>query len=178
MKSLDRIQKIVRVFKTLSIIGYWCVIVGFVFSVVGAIVAGVAGEAAQSWEWFVDANGSTDVKDAVCKCICGAVTCASSVYILKVTINLYKYELALGTPFEKSLVKKVVRLAVLEIVISVCAAAICGIVSAIFGVKGDIGNAAGVGAGIAYLLLAALIDYGADVRACAEQSASDSEQNN
>lgn len=163
MKSLDRVQKVVKIAKIVAVVCYWCGVIGAVCCSMGAVLLGVFGEASRMWSWIVEnADEETKFLNAVCECVCGAVSCGVCAYLACIAKKLFVRELELSTPFDKDLVKQTVRLGLTQIIAAVAASIVCAIICAIFGVQSAANTDFSIGAGIVYLLLALLCDYGAD----------------
>ncbi len=165
MKSLNRVQTMVKVFKILATIAFVCCIISTVGCALGAIIVNAVGENAEFIKMLEQEGVAYDRNIYVCACVCAAVESVLGIYIAYLNKTMFKKELEKGTPFDKDIVALVRKNAVIQIVASIVAAIAVAIIIACFNAKLDISNGAAVGTGIFYLLLSLLLDYGADLAA-------------
>ena len=170
MKSLNRVQKAAKIIRILLKIGYIASIAGATCCVIGAILCGVLSGNEAFREALASAEKTLTVKEAAGACVCAAIDCGFSIALCALSLKFYDHELAAGTPFEKSLAKEMRSLGLYHIILPVCAAIVTGIVASFLKLSADFSETAGVSAGIAYLLLSLLLDYGADVKSGAEKN--------
>ena len=163
MKSLQRVQKAVKIFRILWKIAFICSIVGAVCCAIGAIFCGVCAFNETLREMIVREAESFRPKEGVSACVCAAISCGFGIAVSRLNLQFYNAVLAEGTPFTKPLVAKLRRLGVLTIILSLAEAIAIGILTAAMNTRADYSGGSSVALGIAYLLVSLLTDYGADL---------------
>lgn len=177
MKSLQRVQKIMSVLKVLAK-------VLFIFSIIGAalsllmtlMIASLGSESDVIQEvikQYVD-NGllpqGTDSKEIyqtmIATMMSSTLLCISEAIIYYFVKGMYSYAVEIGTPFDKTLVRKMRKLGKLRIIVSIVTLIICAIIISI--TVGDsnnisLSNSSSIIIGILYLIIACFLDYGSDI---------------
>ncbi len=165
MKSLERVQKLSKIISIFVQIIFVCCIVGLVGSVLGIIGNLIIGNDAEVWAQISrDAQVDVSFNMAMCYCVVGAILSAGEVALYYYVKGFYKKELAVGTPFNKEIVKNMQIIGILHIAIPFGTLILSSIVMAIFRVNIDFSNFGDIGIGLAYLALSLVFDYGADLR--------------
>lgn len=165
MKSLKRVQTMAKVFKILFTILFVGCIVGTIFSVIGLALTPLIANNQTLQRYVVKSGTEFELNSYLSACICSILSCGTWVYLGYKNVEFYKYELSVGTPFDKSVVSALRKVAIEAIIISCAANIVEVIISCIFrsGVK-DFGVGE-IGTGIVYLLVSLILDYGAEVSA-------------
>ncbi len=165
MRSLNRVQKIFKIIEVITKIIYVFCIIGLVLSVLGTIGVALVGNDSGTWaEINKTAQTKVDFNICICYCLVGIILCASEAVLYYYVKEFYKKELAVGTPFDKTIVTEMRRIAILHIIIPFGASIFAIIVMAIFNVNLAFTGTVDLSAGLVYLVLSFLFDYGADLR--------------
>ncbi|MDO4565655.1 MAG: hypothetical protein Q4C04_08585 [Clostridia bacterium] len=168
MKSLQTVQKIMGVFRVLTLVAAICCFVGAAGALIG--LASVAVASALSEPGFfnelmelMECNG---LYEAIVGCIEGFVIALNQGVLLMMLHGYIKREREDGTPFTQRGAKELTKLGVLYIVMPIVAAIIVAVVGACFKVEPtELSNGHAVGFGITLLILSAVFRYGAELEA-------------
>ena len=172
MKALKTIQTLCKVVKIICIIVFVCSVIGLVGCVIGAIVLPAMKDKVindgKTLEMILLEN-KVSYTTAFASTIIGAISCAVSIFLSKITWMFFNKELALGTPFNKPLVKEMRKLALIHIIVSFVL--LIGFAIAVGVIKandksmqdlknfGDVGT---IGFGISLLIVSLFCEYGAE----------------
>ena len=177
MKSLNVIQTICKVLKILATIAFVCCIVGAATSLIGAIILFCINEESALWQSATEyiSDESLNLNLLRCSCVSAVVTCAISAVMSGFMKNFFADELAAGTPFDKTICKKMLKVGILYLSLSVVSVILAAIVYACFDVPYDDGsNYGGFGTGIMFILCWVICRYGADVKEIADKNIAES----
>lgn len=167
LKTVQGLSKALKILSTIAFVG---AIVGCVMSVISIPLVAIFGNDPAVIDLFMQYEIEVNSRRMLCDCICVAVVCASMIALYYYTMKFYKTELQIGTPFDKRVVKGMRTIAILHLAIPFGTIIITSIISVCFGVPSlDIGDLTEIVIGIVYFVVAAILDYGADLRSAVEQ---------
>ena len=164
MDSLQRVQKVAKVLHVLSIIAFVCSIVGLCLSVISSIAVIIWANDPEVINYFAQMDITYSFNNVLCSCICGVVQSAAGIAVYYYVKRFYKNELELGTPFNKDISKELKKLGIFRIVLSIVMACVLAIIVACFNSKIDFSNISGIFVGIVYLIVACILNYGAELK--------------
>lgn len=166
MKSLEVIQKIVKVLKILAKIAYIFCIIGAVASAIGAASLFAIDENSEIWKKALEAiqPDTIDLAAVRCTCLTGVFVCAAGAVLSWFSKRLFEDELAAGTPFDRNICKDVLKVGIIYLAVSVVSGIIIAIIYACFKLDADGSGFPGFTTGIVYIICWLLCRYGADVK--------------
>lgn len=166
MKSLEVIQKIVKVLKILAKIAYIFCIIGAVASAIGAASLFAIDENSEIWKKALEAiqPDTIDLAAVRCTCLTGVFVCAAGAVLSWFSKRLFEDELAAGTPFDRNICKDVLKVGIIYLAVSVVSGIIIAIIYACFNLDADGSGFSGFTTGIVYIICWLLCRYGADVK--------------
>ncbi|HBF44352.1 MAG TPA: hypothetical protein DDY82_01965 [Clostridiales bacterium] len=164
MKSLKRILTLTKVFKILFKIAFICSIVGV--SLGGTCFVGILIVGKKNLlEIFKDINFDASYNQALCSTLSFVAYASFSIALY---YKFYKYcenILKIGTPFDKQVVLKTKKTAILSLVLSIVCSIVISIICSCFKVKDNFTHTLSLGYALFYLIIYFLLDYGADINA-------------
>lgn len=170
MKSLKNVQIIAKVMKILSMIAFVASIIACALCAISIPIVAVLGKDPQIIKMVGDFGETYDVKKAICICVCGMIESGFMIALYACVVRFYKKELAIGTPFDKEIVKKSRVIGWLYIILILSSAIVVGIVSLCFHVAvEDTFTTGNLIVGVVYLLLSFVFAYGAELQNEKEQ---------
>ena len=121
MKSLEVIQKIVKVLRILAKIAYIFCIIGAVASAIGAASLFAIDENSEIWKKALEAiqPDTIDLAAVRCTCLTGVIVCAAGAVLSWFSKRLFEDELAAGTPFDRHICKDVLKVGIIYLAVSV-----------------------------------------------------------
>ena len=154
MKSLEVIQKIVKVLKILAKIAYIFCIIGAVASAIGAASLFAIDENSEIWKKALEAiqPDTIDLAAVRCTCLTGVIVCAAGAVLSWFSKKLFEDELAAGTPFDRHICKDVLKVGIIYLAVSVVSGIIIAIIYACFKLDADGSGFSGFTTGIVYLI--------------------------
>ena len=166
MKSLEVIQKIVKVLKILAKIAYIFCIIGAVASAIGTASLFAIDENSEIWKKALEAiqPDTIDLAAVRCTCLTGVIVCAAGAVLSWFSKKLFEDELAAGTPFDRHICKDVLKVGIIYLAVSVVSGIIIAIIYACFKLDADGSGFSGFTTGIVYIICWLLCRYGADVK--------------
>ena len=166
MKSLEVIQKIVKVLRILAKIAYIFCIIGAVASAIGAASLFAIDENSEIWKKALEAiqPDTIDLAAVRCTCLTGVIVCAAGAVLSWFSKRLFEDELAAGTPFDRHICKDVLKVGIIYLAVSVVSGIIIAIIYACFKLDADGSGFSGFTTGIVYIICWLLCRYGADVK--------------
>lgn len=166
MKSLEIIQKIVKVLKILAKIAYIFCIIGAVASAIGAASLFAIDENSEIWKKALEAiqPDTIDLAAVRCTCLTGVFVCAAGAVLSWFSKRLFEDELAAGTPFDRHICKDMLKVGIIYLAVSVGSGIIIAIIYACFKLDADGSGFPGFTTGIVYIICWLLCRYGADVK--------------
>lgn len=166
MKSLEVIQKIVKVLKILAKIAYIFCIIGAVASAIGAASLFAIDENSEIWKKALEAikPDTIDLAAVRCTCLTGVFVCAAGAVLSWFSKRLFEDELAAGTPFDRNICKDILKVGIIYLAVSVVSGIIIAIIYACFKLDADGSGFPGFTTGIVYIICWLLCRYGADVK--------------
>lgn len=166
MKSLEIIQKIVKVLRILAKIAYIFCIIGAVASAIGAASLFAIDENSEIWKKALEAiqPDTIDLAAVRCTCLTGVFVCAAGAVLSWFSKRLFEDELAAGTPFDRNICKDVLKVGIIYLAVSVVSGIIIAIIYACFKLDADGSGFPGFTTGIVYIIFWLLCRYGADVK--------------
>lgn len=166
MKSLEVIQKIVKVLRILAKIAYIFCIIGAVASAIGAASLFAIDENSEIWKKALEAikPDTIDLAAVRCTCLTGVFVCAAGAVLSWFSKRLFEDELAAGTPFDRNICKDVLKVGIIYLAVSVVSGIIIAIIYACFNLDADGSGFPGFSTGIVYIICWLLCRYGADVK--------------
>lgn len=165
MKSLDRIQKIIKVFKILTNIAMIFAYVCAGFLVVTAIL--LANNS--SFELVSSSNpemfAAIDRNNTIAKLLCDFVVCLTDGLLLTFTLLYLKHELEDGTPFTNKGANEIKGLGIRLIILPLVAIGIISAICATFNAElpETMSNELSVSFGIALIIISIIFRYGAEL---------------
>lgn len=166
MKSLEVIQKIVKVLRILAKIAYIFCIIGAVASAIGTASLFAIDENSEIWKKSLEAiqPDTIDLAAVRCTCLTGVFVCAAGAVLSWFSKRLFEDELAAGTPFDRHICKDVLKVGIIYLAVSVVSGIILAIIYACFNLDADGSGFSGFTTGIVYIICWLLCRYGADVK--------------
>ena len=166
MKSLEVIQKIVKVLRILAKIAYILCIIGAVASAIGAASLFAIDENSEIWKKALEAiqPDTIDLAAVRCTCLTGVFVCAAGAVLSWFSKRLFEDELAAGTPFDRHICQDVLKVGIIYLAVSVVSGIIIAIIYACFNLDADVSGFSGFTTGIVYIICWLLCRYGADVK--------------
>lgn len=166
MKSLEVIQKIVKVLRILAKIAYIFCIIGAVASAIGTVSLFAIDENSEIWKKALEAiqPDTIDLAAVRCTCLTGVFVCAAGAVLSWFSKRLFEDELAAGTPFDGHICKDVLKVGIIYLAVSVVSGIILAIIYACFNLDADGSVFPGFTTGIVYIICWLLCRYGADVK--------------
>lgn len=166
MKSLEVIQKIVKVLRILAKIAYIFCIIGAIASAIGAASLFAIDENSEIWKKALEAiqPDTIDLAAVRCTCLTGVIVCAAGAVLSWFSKRLFEDELAAGTPFDRHICKDVLKVGIIYLAVSVVSGIIIAIIYACFKLDADGSGFSGFTTGIVYIICWLLCRYGADVK--------------
>lgn len=166
MKSLEVIQKIVKVLKILTKIAYIFCIIGAVASAIGTASLFAIDENSEIWKKALEAvkPDTIDLAAVRCTCLTGVFVCAAGAVLSWFSKRLFEDELAAGTPFDRHICKDMLKVGIIYLAVSVVSGIIIAIIYACFNLDADGSGFSGFTTGIVYIICWLLCRYGADVK--------------
>ena len=157
-------------------IAFVCCIVGAAFSLVGAIILFCINEESAFWQEAVRyfSEEPIDLNFARCSCFGAVFSCVFSAIIMGFAKRFYADELAAGTPFDRTICRKMLKEGILYLSLSVVSVIVVSIIYACFGVSYEGGNYSGFGTGITFVACWIICRYGADVKEIADKKIAES----
>lgn len=163
MKSLERIKKIEKVLYILSKIAFIFSIIGCVGCVIGVISVGIWGKNVEIHNYLISIGVDYNFDKAICVCLCGVIECGFMIALYSFVKNFYKKSMELYDPFNKTLAKDMKKMGILHIVLPLLASIIIATIIACFGIDNfNMSNLSSITLGIVYLIVACILDYGAE----------------
>lgn len=179
MKSLKTIQIIAKIFSILALIGFICSIIGAVFSLIGVSVLSAIREDSALWQKLQELfNHTLNLNAARCSSLNSIFYCAENAILCGFSRALFKHILAVGTPFDKVVSKRMFRDGILNIAIPIGTIILTSIISAAFGVKDSEAEYIQLSTGIVYMLFSLVCSYGADVKEAADRNSNENSSEN
>lgn len=169
MKSLEKIQKTFKVFKTLSKVAMIMSFVWAGIAMVGALCAvtwknggTVVGPGMETWQFF---SQTADLNQMLAVMISDTVFALTDGILFLCAFLYFKAEQVEGTPFTLNGAGRIKRLGIQIIVIPLVAVIISSVIYGCFDVKNpeNWGNGAYVVLGIAMILASQIFRYGAEL---------------
>lgn len=166
MKSLEVIQKIVKVLRILAKIAYIFCIIGAVASAIGTASLFAIDENSEIWKKALEAiqPDTIDLAAVRCTCLTGVFVCAAGAVLSWFSKRLFEDDLAAGTPFDRNICKDVLKVGIIYLAVSVVSGIIIAIIYACFNLDADGSGFSGFTTGIVYIICWLLCRYGADVK--------------
>ena len=118
MKSLKMVQTMAKVLKILFTILFVGCIVGTVFSVIALAITPLIANNQTLQRYVIKSGTEFELNSYISTCICSILSCGTWVYLGYKNVCFYKYELSVGTPFDKSVVTTLRKVAIEAIIIS------------------------------------------------------------
>ena len=173
MKSLKIIQVLAVICRVICIIVFVACIIGAVGCLLGLtilpIVKDVVVHDGKTIAELIAEDGKTTVETIIAGCGVGLFGCGVEIFLAKYNELFYKKEIAVGTPFNKEIVRDMRILALVNILVSLTAVIMVGIalgiVRALVRDVQHFNNYIGtpIGYGIALLVISLFCDYGAEL---------------
>lgn len=173
MKTLKTIQTLSKIGKIASKVIYICCLIGFCGCIFGIIMLAVGADVVKIDGVTLDAllKKEADVSlSTVYTAIASAIPlCAGGAALAKIAERYFSHELKDGTPFSTGGAKELLRLGVYVIIIPLCSVIVANIVQEIMAaamadvVKTKLEGWSSVGLGIAFIVMAIICRYGAEL---------------
>ena len=169
MKTLNTIQKTIRIFGIFTKIAYVFSIVGAVCCAVGAVCAVAGYNGGQLFTLFgkpvVIFSGDKSLSEVLAVLLTDLVYLSSEAILLGFSCQYVKTEQAEGSPFGEYGPQLLKRLGIRCIYLPIVAAALASVVLVCLDVEtgGDYSNLPSVAAGILLILISAIFRYGGEL---------------
>ena len=164
MNNLEKIQKTMKVFQTLTkiVMGFSFVAIAFTL-VVGSVslMADKLGELLQ--RLLIEADRTIDNREIGIALLCESVVLVFGAIEAICVCRYFKLELSEGTPFTETGAKSITKLGILFIVVDILSAAFSSAMEKFAFVSEGIEHGGGIGIGICLILLAMVVRYGAEL---------------
>ena len=160
-KNLKIVQTIARVLEIIWKVVYILCIVGAVASLVGVVLASVCNFFPSLSSGLEDKSGMT-IMQVIGYCLSGLAVSIPQVILAKAHKDYFAMEQKVGTPFTEEGAKAFRTLGIMNIIIPVATMVVVAIISAIFKSR-DVDMYAGLGLGIAMILISYVLAYGAEL---------------
>lgn len=166
MNNLEKIQKTMKVFQTLTKIVLVFSFVAIAFTLVAGSVSLMAdklpfGELLQ--RLLIEADRTIDNREIGIALLCESVVLIFGAIETICVCRYFKLELSKGTPFTETGAKSITKLGILFIVVDILSAAFSSAMEKFAFVSEGIDNGGGIGIGICLILLAMVVRYGAEL---------------
>ena len=150
MNNLEKIQKTMKVFQTLTkiVMGFSFVAIAFTL-VVGSV--------------SLMADRTIDNREIGIALLCESVVLVFGAIEAICVCRYFKLELSEGTPFTETGAKSITKLGILFIVVDVLSAAFSSAMEKFAFISERMDNGGGIGIGICLILLAMVVRYGAEL---------------
>ena len=164
MNNLEKIQKTMKVFQTLTKIVMGFSFVAIAFTLVVGSVSLMAdklpfGELLQ--RLLIEADRTIDNRGIAL--LCESVVLVFGAIEAICVCRYFKLELSEGTPFTETGAKSITKLGILFIVVDILSAAFSSAMEKFAFVSEGIEHGGGIGIGICLILLAMVVRYGAEL---------------
>ena len=162
MNNLEKIQKTMKVFQTLTKIVLVFSFVAIAFTLVAGSVSLMAdklpfGELLQ--RLLIEADRTIDNREIGIALLCESVVLIFGAIEAICVCRYFKLELSEGTPFTETGAKSITKLGILFIVVDILSAAFSSAMEKFAFVSEGIDNGGGIGIGICLILLAMVVRY-------------------
>lgn len=175
MKSLRIIQIIAKIARILCFILFIVCIVGAAGASIGLIVLPLVKDMvidSQNGTTLAEylASQGSPVEFLYINMVVGIFACGEGIALCKINERFFKDELAIGTPFDHSVVSNMRRTGLINIIVSVAVSILCAIAVAIvqainhLEVSSNYSLFSTVSFGLLLLLLSLFCDYGAELK--------------
>lgn len=166
MNNLEKIQKTMKVFQTLTKIVMVSSFVAIAFTLVAGSVSLMAdklpfGELLQ--RLLIEADRTIDNREIGIALLCESVVLIFGAIEAICVCRNFKLELSEGTPFTETGAKSITKLGILFIVVDVLSAAFSSAMEKFAFISERMDNGGGIGIGICLVLLAMVVRYGAEL---------------
>ena len=167
MNNLEKIQKTMKVFQTLTKIVMGFSFVAIAFTLVVGSVSLMAdklpfGELLQ--RLLIEADRTIDNREIGIALLCESVVLVfGAIEGLFVFVDILSWKLSEGTPFTETGAKSITKLGILFIVVDVLSAAFSSAMEKFAFISERMDNGGGIGIGICLILLAMVVRYGAEL---------------
>lgn len=166
MNNLEKIQKTMKVFQTLTKIVMGFSFVAIAFTLVVGSVSLMAdklpfGELLQ--RLLIEADRTIDNREIGIALLCESVVLVFGAIEAICVCRYFKLELSEGTHFTETGAKSITKLGILFIVVDILSAAFSSAMEKFAFVSEGIEHGGGIGIGICLILLAMVVRYGAEL---------------
>ena len=165
MNNLEKIQKTMKVFQTLTkiVMGFSFVAIAFTLVVGVSLMADKLpfGELLQ--RLLIEADRTIDNREIGIALLCESVVLVFGAIEAICVCRYFKLELSEGTPFTETGAKSITKLGILFIVVDVLSAAFSSAMEKFAFISERMDNGGGIGIGICLILLAMVVRYGAEL---------------
>ncbi len=166
MNNLEKIQKAMKVFHTLTKIVAVFSFVAIAFTLVSGSVSLIAdklpfGELLQ--RLLIEADTTIDNREIGIALLCESVVLIMGAIEAICVCRYFKLELSEGTPFTEAGAESIFKLGILFIVLNILTAAFSSAMEKFAFVSERLDNIGGIGIGICLILLAMVVRYGAEL---------------
>lgn len=176
MKSLDIIQKICKVLKTLTKIYFIFCMVALALNLAGATVLFLIKEDSVLWQEIIKLSGSEGANIALARCgsLSSVFTFAISAVAGCFANRFFADEVAAGTPFDRTICKKMLREGIVYISLAVLSGIVATIVYACFDISYNGMDYVEFDSGLVFIACSFMCRYGADVKEIADKKIAES----
>lgn len=161
-KNLAAVQKIAKVLGIICKVLYIMAIVGTVLSI-AALVSMIVFSNNPEFAEKIASTGKYNIKQVTGLCIVAVVVCLVHLVVVKAHKNYFIMEQEVGTPFTPEGAKAFRTLGIMNIVAPFISIIVSAIVASVCNIQDKIHMDAGIGMGIAMILLSYILAYGAEL---------------
>ncbi len=161
-KNLAVVQKISKVLGIISKVLLIMTIVGTVLSI-AALVTMVVFSNNPEFVETIASSGNYNMKQIIGVCVVAVIVCFVHLIVLKAHRNYFIMEQEVGTPFTSEGAKAFRTLGIMNIAAPLISVIVTAIAAAVFGIEDKVHMDAGIGMGIAMILLSYVLAYGAEL---------------
>ena len=171
MKSLKNIQLLVKILRIISLVVFILCIIGAAGCALALIIVPVCQDIKIMGEKTLQMlllEKNVHMYQVYCGLCIGFVSCGVGIFLSRYNELFFEEELSVGTPFTFPMVKKTRKVALVNIIVSLCssilAAIVVGIICAIYRSKYSFnyGLFSTIGFGLALLVISLFTQYGAE----------------
>lgn len=161
-KNLETIQKISKVLGVITKVLFIMTMVGAVCSLAALVFMFVCNGNADMVT-KIESNGKYTMGQIIGYCIIGVVVCITHLIVLKAHRNYFLMEQKAGTPFTTEGAKAFRALGIMNIVAPMVCIIVSSIIASVSRIGDEIHMEAGIGIGVAMILLSFVLAYGAEL---------------
>lgn len=161
-KNLVTIQKIAKVLGIICKVLYVMAIVGMILSI-AALVSMIVFSNNPEFAEKIASSGKYNIKQIIGLCVVAVIVCLVHLIVVKAHRNYFIMEQEVGTPFTQEGAKAFRTLGIMNIVAPFISIIVSAIAASVCNIQDKIHMEAGIGMGVAMILLSYVLAYGAEL---------------